>query len=433
MVGSRKEGNMSIAKNKHLTMDERRIIEVGIGNGSTHTAIAATIGKDKSTIGREIREHRYCKVPCSLIVECAIYSTCKPGHYCKGRTCKDFIQFTCNRRDRSPGACNGCEKFSKCHYDKMIYSAVRAQKEYEEKRSDSRQGPDLTTEEAKKIAGIVKPLLFKGQSPYHILMSHPELSISEKTLYTYIEDGVLSRFGISAIDLRRQVSRKLPKKARDQYKKRNDYRYLQGRKYEDYLSYLSDNPDVPVVQMDTVYNDETNGPFLQTFKFVRYGLLFALYHTSKTGEDMLKGIDLLEKILSPALFQKHRHILLTDRGTEFTLADRFETSSDGSRRTRVFYCDPMASGQKGSLENKHRELRYILPKEADLCELGLTSQDKLNLALSHINSAPLQALEGRSAFEMIKFLSPELYQQFISYGLSEIEKDAVTLTPRLLK
>ena len=27
---------------------------------------------------------------------------------------------------------------------------------------------------------------------------------------------------------------------------------------------------------------------------------------------------------------------------------------------------PMQSGQKGSLENMHRELRYILPNEVDL-------------------------------------------------------------------
>ncbi len=37
-----------------------------------------------------------------------------------------------------------------------------------------------------------------------------------------------------------------------------------------------------------------------------------------------------------------------------------EKRDDGTRRTRVFYCDPMQSGQKGSLENMHRELRYIL-------------------------------------------------------------------------
>ena len=42
----------------HLTLDERRIILTGITNGSSKTAIAQTIGKDKSTVGKEIKLHR---------------------------------------------------------------------------------------------------------------------------------------------------------------------------------------------------------------------------------------------------------------------------------------------------------------------------------------------------------------------------------------
>jgi len=34
----------------HLTLEERHIIHAGIINGSTKTAIAKTLGKDKSTI-----------------------------------------------------------------------------------------------------------------------------------------------------------------------------------------------------------------------------------------------------------------------------------------------------------------------------------------------------------------------------------------------
>ena len=42
----------------HLTLEERRIILTGITNGSSKTAIAQTIGRDKSTVGKEIRLHR---------------------------------------------------------------------------------------------------------------------------------------------------------------------------------------------------------------------------------------------------------------------------------------------------------------------------------------------------------------------------------------
>ena len=88
--------------NKHLTDVERSIIETGIKNGSTQTAIAKILGQNKSTIGREITEHRELKSACKLPVECAIYAKCKPGIYCKGTKCENFVQFTCTRRDISP-------------------------------------------------------------------------------------------------------------------------------------------------------------------------------------------------------------------------------------------------------------------------------------------------------------------------------------------
>ncbi|MCQ2122413.1 MAG: hypothetical protein MJY78_11375, partial [Fibrobacter sp.] len=121
-----------------------------------------------------------------------------------------------------------------------------------------------------------------------------------------------------------------------------------------------------VAQMDTVYNHEANAPFIQTFKFVNAGLLFALYQETKTALSMKQGIDLLETILGMDVFRKYVHVLLTDRGSEFSAADAMEVSTDGTRRTRVFYCDPMQSGQKGPLENNHIELRYILPKGTEI-------------------------------------------------------------------
>ena len=217
---------------------------------------------------------------------------------------------------------------------------------------DSREGVNLTVQEAKQMASVIAPLLEQGQSPYQIITNHPELNISEKTLYNYIENDVFHEIsGITVMCLRRQVSRKISKKKSNVYKKRQDRKYLAGRTYKDYLAYISDNPEVFVTQMDTVYNNESAGPFIQTFKFINAGIILAFYHERKNAETMKEGVDLLESILGPELFRKYVHILLTDRGSEFSAADAIEKSSGGTRRTRIFYCDPMQSGQKGSLEN----------------------------------------------------------------------------------
>lgn len=85
---------------------------------------------------------------------------------------------------------------------------------------------------------------------------------------------------------------------------------------------------------------------------------------------MKKGVDFRESILGAELFRKHVHVLLSDRGSKFTTAVAMETASDSTRQIRVFYCDPMQSEQKGSLENKHIKLRYILPKRHELKGTG---------------------------------------------------------------
>ena len=268
----------------HFTLEERRIIFTGITNGSTKTAIAQTIGKDKSSVGKEIKLHRTLTHKCNLPLECSAYRKCPFGRNCTA-DCPEYQPFHCSRRDRSPGACNGCSNWSHCRFNKYTYSPEDAQMDYKTTLIDSRQGVNLTVSEAKEMAAVIKPLLRQGLSPYQILAIHPELGISEKTLYNYIETGVFHEVaGITVMDLRRQVSRKLPKKKANAYKKRQDRKFIQGRTYKDYQEYMTDNPDAFVVQMDTVYNDETNGPFIQTFKFLCAGVLIAIRHASKTAK-----------------------------------------------------------------------------------------------------------------------------------------------------
>lgn len=417
----------------HLTLEERRIILTGITHGSTKTAIAKTIGKNKSTVGKEIKLHRTMTYKCRLPLECANYKHCPFDRNCTP-DCPDFSPFRCSRRDRSPGACNGCAKWNSCRFSKYKYIPETAQNEYKTTLVDSRQGYNLTAKEAQRIAAIVGPLLKQGQSPYQILANHRELGICEKTLYNYIEGEVFHEIaGITVMDLRRQVSRKLPKKKANTYKKRTDRKFLKGRTYKEYREYLEQNPDVFVVQMDTVYNDETNGPFLQTFKFLNADVLFALFQEQKTAQTMKEGVDLLENILGQTLFRKYVHVLLTDRGPEFSAAESMEKAADGTTRTRVFYCDPMQSGQKGSLENKHAMLRCILPKGNDLRNLGLTDQMALNLVLSHVDSAGIEKLGGKSPLDVAGFMYHDLYEKLIAFGLKKIDKDDVTLKPYLLK
>lgn len=418
-------------KNLHLTVQERIIIEKGIENGSTKAAIALTIGKDKSTVGKEIKKHRELVHKSSYKINCANMKNCSHNHVCDN--CADFKPFTCNRRDRSPGACNGCSKYTHCRYDKYRYKADFSHKKYREDLVDSRTGINMSYEECKAMADIIVPLIKAGHSPYHIVTNHPELNISEKTLYNYIENGIFREFGLLDIDLRIKTKRKITKKASNKYKKREDKKYLNGRTYDDFINYTTENKNLSVVEMDTVYNNGSTGPFMQTFKFLDYSFMFIVYQEEKTAKSMVEGVDFLEKILGEDLFSEEVAIIKTDRGSEFCDAEGFEKEENESRRTRIFYCDPMASGQKGSLENNHKEIRYICPKENDLKDLGLNSQEKANLIVSHINSQSKEHLKGKSPLEVMEFMNPALYQKFKDFGIERINKDNIVLKPYLLK
>lgn len=418
-------------KNLHLTVQERIIIEKGIENGSTKAAIALTIGKDKSTVGKEIKKHRELVHKSSYKINCANMKNCSHNHVCVN--CADFKPFTCNRRDRSPGACNGCSKYTHCRYDKYRYKADFSHKKYREDLVDSRTGINMSYEECKAMADIIVPLIKAGHSPYHIVTNHPELNISEKTLYNYIENGIFREFGLLDINLRIKTKRKITKKASNKYKKREDKKYLNGRTYDDFINYTAENKNLSVVEMDTVYNNGSTGPFMQTFKFLDYSFMFIVYQEEKTAKSMVEGVDLLEKILGEDLFSEEVAIIKTDRGSEFCDAEGFEKEENESRRTRIFYCDPMASGQKGSLENNHKEIRYICPKENDLKDLGLNSQEKANLIVSHINSQSKEHLKGKSPLEVMEFMNPALYQKFKDFGIERINKDNIVLKPYLLK
>ena len=421
-----------MANQKHLTLSDRIFIEKALGNGASRKSIVDTLNKDKSTICKEIKKHAKL-IPFGRIgttrkgtYDCAKISECRYKTYCP-KVCEKCIPVPCKRKDSPSGVCNGCDKYSSCKLTKKMYIAEDADDEYRAELVESREGWDLTTREAKFLAETIKPLLKQGQSIDFILRSHPELDYSEKTIYNYIDQGALSQFGVSNIDLRRKVSRKMTREKKKEYKKREDKKYLKGRTHRDFLNYIAEHPDLPVVEMDTVYNDVSDGPFVQTFQFVEQELMIFVYHDTKTADDMYGGIKYIHDKLGHKTFKKMMPVILTDRGTEFACAEKIE-----SLGCRIFYCDAMASWQKPHVENNHILFRYVCPKKTDFRKLGLVSQDKMDLVMSHVNSYGRESLHGRSPYETFEFFHPESHI-LDALNIKKIAPDDITLTPELFK
>ncbi len=208
---------------KHLTLNDRIYIENELAKGTTFKDIAAFLCKDPTTISKEVRSHRvsdwyhkgtfynaknfcihryHCKKTnaCGKILLCGIKCTSCPT--CN-QTCKDFEKERCKRLDKAPYVCNGCsKKINHCTIaHKYRYDARFADHKYRELLSDSRAGINMTKRQLHQKDQIITPLIEQGQSPYQILTNHPELEMSVRSMYTYIDKGL---FTARNIDLKRQ-------------------------------------------------------------------------------------------------------------------------------------------------------------------------------------------------------------------------------------
>ena len=408
---------------KHLSLDDRVLIEEGICKGLRKFQIAKLVGKSSSTIAKEIKKHRKLKIRNTFnddAIKCIHLNKCKS---CSAR-CKDYEEPTCFRRDRFVGACNNCPTSSKCKLNKYFYYAKNAHQNYLYTLKDAREGVNLTTPELFSMAKTIAPLIKQGQSIYTILENHKELSVSAKTLYTYIEMGLFSDWGINNLSLKRKVRRKIKSKKLNKRKEPADY---SGRKYEDYLEFIKNNPTVPTTEMDTVYNNQS-GPYIQTFLFENTSLMIGRLHSLKNSESMAGSLDYFQELLGEDYY-KVFSLLLTDRGTEIAKPLLFELNSETSElRTNIFYCDAQSPSQKPHVENNHNFVREILPNGINWHKL---TQEDVDLMFSHINSTPRKSLGGKTPYEAFSFFYGEDILK--KFNIQKIQKDKVTLQPYLIK
>ena len=423
-------------KNLHLTLDERNIIEQELAKNTSFKNIALYLDKSPSTISREIRKHRIRKEGqaihvnfnhCAKKFNCHRHNLCNPRcskecRHCKNcnDVCSDFVDGTCFRLNHPPYVCNGCtEKFS-CKLTKYYYRALPSFNIYKTVLSEARQGINLTELELDNIDKIVSPLIKKGQSISHIYKTN-DLPVTRSTLYNYVDKNC---FSARNIDLPRRVKMKKRKQrkleAKDTFARTN-------RTYEDFQSYVELHPDLPIVEMDTVEGIK-GGRVLLTLLFRTSRLMLAFIMFEKTQKEVFRVFNMLEYELGHELFEKTFPIILTDNGTEFGNPLSLEFNSEGIGRTRIFYCNPRASYQKGMIEKNHEFIRYVLPKGTSFDNL---SQTDIDLLINNINSLTRASLNWLAPIDFAKLMMDKMVIKKLN--LKKVPANEIQLTPKLLK
>ena len=308
--------------------------------------------------------------------------------------------------------------------ERYRYKTKTAESRYRELLVERRSGFDVTLGELEHINSLVSPRLKNGQSPYHIKQTlQDELPVSESTLRRMIDSCELDARNI---DLRNKVKRK-------QWNHRNLHNETgmkmskPGHLYKDYLAYIAEN-DCSIVEMDCVEGKQDENATLLTLHFKDFKMQLAFIMDQHTAENVVTVLDMLEETLETELFRMMFPVILTDNGHEFSDILAMERSIYGGQRTKVFFCEPNRSDEKGHCENNHKYIRYIIPKGTSLEPY---SQRDISLMMNHVNSLKRKSLFGRSPYEAAMNVLPEDF--FTLLGLEQIPPEQLILHPKLLK
>ena len=395
----------------HLSYEDRKNIEDGLNENKSINQISKEINRSHSSILREIDRNKKYSKP-------SAWNNYKINH-------SDLV-LSCERLKHSPYVCNGCKSRSGCRKVRWTYYAREADNSYKEVKSEARKGINLTAEEIYKINSILTPLIKKGQTINHLYINHPDiLDFSKPSFYNYVNNGV---FEFSPLDFPRIVKYKKRKNSKNR-RTRKEREILINRKYDDFQKFISNHPDFNIVEMDTVegLKDENDCFLTLLWRKSKFMLIFKL--ESQTSEEVSRIFNILQTLIPYDDYKRLFEVILTDNGHEFFDVLNIECMhSTGEQVTKLFFCDPHMSCQKGMIEKNHEFIRYILPKGSSFKNI---TQEDCDLFMNNINSLCRDSLNGKSPYEAMLFLCDEYVLK--SLNCYYIKPDEVILNDSLLK
>lgn len=402
-------------KNKHMTLDQRIEIQVGLEKRYTIKRIADTIDKDPTTVSKEIKKHTFIKpIPNGNDEADEIHFDPETGEIIENPLCPKL--------KKSPYVCNGCEKHKRrCGYQKQFYYAKNAQNDYKAELVDARVGIPLTKKEFYEMDKIISDGLKKGQHLYQIISSN-DFNASEASIYRYFHKGYMSA---NKFELPRMVKFKQRRKNQTA---RIPSETKKGRMYDDFKAFVAKYQLTTWVEMDTVIG-RPGGKVIMTFNFNFCNFIFGILLEDKTALSAANGITALKEVFraSGKKFSDVIPLLLTDNGTEFANVWAFIDDLDGDPETDLFFCDPNQSQQKARVEKNHTLFRDIVPKGESFDDF---TQETVNLIFSHINSVNRKALNGKTSYDLFTFTFDSETASLL--GISQIPKDKVIQSPLLI-
>lgn len=335
---------------KHLTKADRLKIEVLLKAGHEIAEIAKILHTHRSTIYRELKRGRYIAMNSDLTME--------------ERYSPDIAQ---NR------------------YDENLKS----------KGGDLKIGKDI------KLANYIEnKILTENYSPAAVLgeiRSNKEeydfkTSICTTTLYSYIDKGIFLRLTNKDLPVKKNKKRSYHKVRRHQA------RANAGESIEKRPEKVDKRREFGHWEMDSVIGKRgksKNSLLVLTERKTRDELIYKLPDHSAGA--VVAALDRLERKWGP-LFKQVFKTITVDNGSEFSDCEGMERSIFGKgKRTKVYYCHPYSSYERGSNEVANKMIRRHIPKGTDL---DSKTDNEIQKIENWMNRYPRRIHGYRSAEEM---------------------------------
>lgn len=360
-------------EHKHLTYEDRLVIELFIREKFPLEKIADNLEVNKSTIYREIKARR---------------------------TKLNNSKITCEETNKYPFVCSHCIKKNVCKKERFLYNAKNAQINYQSILKSSRQGIDATFDELEYLDQLLyEKLAIKNQSIYHIVKTtQNNIGFSLSTLYRYINNGYLK--SVDNGHLLRKLIFKPRKEKSTEIEYITNFKVKYGRMYQDYLDYMKENKNASVVQMDIVIGKASDTKCILTLLFTDSKLMLMFLIKKHSTLEIKKVFNKIKRRIGEQNFKTLFEVILTDNGWEFSKPNEIEFSEQtGEKLVSLFYCNPYSSWQKGKLERNHEFIRYVIP-------IGITfddlNQQKVDLMTNNINNTIRKSLENQTPYILFR-------------------------------
>lgn len=295
---------------------------------------------------------------------------------------------------------------------KMYCADVGQRKSVEAQRN---KGASLKASGDSEFIKTVENLIAdKRYSPYAVACALKALegitNVCTVTIYNYIKRGFFTR-------IRQNDMPYIKKKGKYQKVKRvpvrNALKPLIEQRDRDILNRL----DFGHWEMDTVYSGKGISKaclLVLTERLSRLDLLLKM--PDRTMKSTVETLDKLNEFYGDKNFRKLFKTITCDNGSEFS--DYEGITKNG--RTKLYYCHPYCSGERGSNENNNKFVRRWIPKGDDI---GLYTDEEIEEMQYWMNHYPRKQFNGKSSIEIAQMHKEG---KLLLCNMSKIKKPAIS-------